>query len=61
MNLQDAYIQYQGHALPKDNINGLEQAGWRSVSVVENSCVFVVLANESAPVFIKEVAGIILK
>ena len=61
MNLQDVYIQYQRHTLPKDNINDLEQAGWRSISVVENSCAFVVFANESAPDFIKKVAGIILE
>lgn len=61
MNLQYIYIQYQGRTLPKDYINNLVQAGWRSVSVVENSCAFVVFANESAPFFIKEVAGIILE
>jgi len=61
LNLQDIYIQHQGNLPPIENLDFIEQAGWRSVSVVENSCAFVVFASKSAPDFIKRVVGIILE
>lgn len=30
MNLEDIFIQYQGHRVPIDRFHGFEQAGWRS-------------------------------
>ena len=61
LNLQDVYIQHQGNLPPTENLDFIEQAGWRSVSVVENSCAIVIFANESAPAFLKKLTGIILE
>lgn len=61
LNLQDVCIQFDGHKLPKVKIDHEDHVGWRSVSVVENSCAFIVFANEAAPDFIKEAVGKILE
>lgn len=61
LNLQDVYIQFVGHELPKVNIDHKYHKSWRSVSVVENECAFVICANEDAPDFIKKAVGKIFK
>ncbi len=61
LNLQDAYIQFDGHELPKVKIDHNDHMAWRSVSVVENSCAFIIFTDEVAPDFIKDAVGKILK
>lgn len=61
LNLQDVYIQFEGHQLPKVNIDHQDHKSWRSVSVVENECAFIIYADERAPDFIKKAVGKIFK
>jgi len=61
INFQDVHIEHQGSRLPKRLSYSFERAGWRSITVVENECAFVVFASETAPYFIRKVFGSIFK
>jgi len=60
-NMQDVYIKFDGHEVPKVNIDHEDHKSWRSVSVVENECAFIIYADQYAPDFLKEGVGKILK
>jgi hypothetical protein len=59
-NLLDIYIESEVIGLTKTQREQVQEAGWRSVSVVGNSFVFILYANKIAPTFIKENTGKIL-
>jgi hypothetical protein len=61
LNFQDVHIQFVGNEVPKVNIDHDDHKSWRSVSVVENECAFVVCANQSAPGYLKKVVGRIFR
>ncbi len=54
-NLQDIYMI--GNVLANLNTYSSKMAAWRSVSVLSNSCAFVLHVSEDAPDFLKKAKG----
>ena len=61
LNFQDVYIQFDGYEIPKVNIDHEDHKSWRSVSVVENECAFIICADQSAPDLLQDAVGKIFK